>query len=498
MLDAVIEVTGADKGFVLLLDEADEPRRQPTEGEQASRPRLAQRQPRERSPTTQGGVSDSIVRQRARDGPPGHRLRRARRRRVRHERERHRAAALERHVRAAARAGRGARRALRRQRPASKHLFEQPQLELLTIFAAQASLILQNAMLVNELRADKAKLAARAASSKRFGEIIGVVRRRCRRSSARSRRSRPPTSPCSSPARPAPARSSSRASSTAARRAPSGPFVTINCGAIPENLLESELFGHVRARSPAPSPTSPGKFQAADGGTLFLDEIGELPLDLQVKLLRALQERVVVRVGDTKPETVDIRVVAATNRDLEDEIKRGRFREDLYYRLNVVNLQLPPLRERGDDVLVIAQGTCSQRTPTSTTRKVQGLHAATRSSRSASTPGRATSASSRTASRRRSCSATRRCSAPRTSTSAADALHADPAARRRPRKSSSATTSTRCSSATTATAPNRARPRRRSAHHLPPPREGAAPHAERRPGRLARTVRALSDVSLRQ
>src|SRR5690606_36039588 len=101
--------------------------------------------------------------------------------------------------------------------------------------------------------------------------------------------------------------------------------------------------------------TRQGKFQAADGGTLFLDEIGELPLQLQVKLLRALQEKVVMKVGDTKAESVDIRVVAATNRDLEEEIKQGAFREDLFYRLNVVNLHLPPLRERGDDVIVIAK-----------------------------------------------------------------------------------------------------------------------------------------------
>jgi transcriptional regulator with PAS, ATPase and Fis domain len=104
----------------------------------------------------------------------------------------------------------------------------------------------------------------------------------------------------------------------------------------------------------------PGKFQAANGGTLFLDEIGELPLNLQVKLVRALQERVVNRVGDARPEKVDIRVIAATNRVLEDEIKRGTFREDLYYRLNVVNIFLPPLRERGDDVLIIAKALLSK------------------------------------------------------------------------------------------------------------------------------------------
>jgi len=134
-----------------------------------------------------------------------------------------------------------------------------------------------------------------------------------------------------------------------------GPFVTINCGAIPENLLESELFGHVRGAFTGAVANKAGRFQSANGGTLFLDEIGEMPLALQVKLLRALQERVVMRVGDTHAEAIDIRVLAATNRDLEVEIRGGRFREDLYYRLNVVHIHLPPLRDRGDDIVVLAR-----------------------------------------------------------------------------------------------------------------------------------------------
>jgi transcriptional regulator with PAS, ATPase and Fis domain len=140
-----------------------------------------------------------------------------------------------------------------------------------------------------------------------------------------------------------------------ASRRNKGPFVVINCGAIPENLLESELFGHVRGAFTGAVATKPGKFQSANGGTLFLDEIGEMPVALQVKLLRALQEHVVLKVGDNKPERVDIRVLAATNRVLEQEIKAGRFREDLYYRLNVVQLHLHPLRERGDDLILIAK-----------------------------------------------------------------------------------------------------------------------------------------------
>ncbi|MFL6039382.1 MAG: sigma-54-dependent transcriptional regulator [Gaiellaceae bacterium] len=134
-----------------------------------------------------------------------------------------------------------------------------------------------------------------------------------------------------------------------------GPFVEVNCAAIPEDLIESELFGHVKGAFTGAVANKLGKFQAADGGTLFLDEIGEMPIELQVKLLRAIQERIVFRVGDTRAENVDIRILAATNRELEKEIAAGRFREDLYYRLNVVNVELPPLRVRGEDVLVIAR-----------------------------------------------------------------------------------------------------------------------------------------------
>jgi transcriptional regulator with PAS, ATPase and Fis domain len=136
--------------------------------------------------------------------------------------------------------------------------------------------------------------------------------------------------------------------------------VTVNCGAIPENLIESEMFGHVKGAFTGAIASRPGKFQLADGGTLFLDEVGELPLQLQVKLLRALQERIVMRVGDSRPERCDIRIVAATNRNLEEMIKSGDFREDLYYRLNVVNLWLPPLRDRGDDVFIIAKALLSK------------------------------------------------------------------------------------------------------------------------------------------
>jgi transcriptional regulator with PAS, ATPase and Fis domain len=239
-----------------------------------------------------------------------------------------------------------------------KGLFERNQLDLLSIFAGQASLILQNAMLLHALRADKEKLSNEL-KDKRFGEIIGVcgsmmeVFRKLQKVA---------TTDISvlitgetGTGKELIAREVHRRSNRA-----NGPFVVINCGAIPENLIESELFGHVKGAFTGAVASRPGKFQVADKGTLFLDEIGELPLNLQVKLLRALQERVVYRVGDSKPEKVDIRVVAATNRVLEEEIRGGRFREDLYYRLNVVNLFLPPLRERGDDVLIIAKALLSK------------------------------------------------------------------------------------------------------------------------------------------
>jgi transcriptional regulator with GAF, ATPase, and Fis domain len=240
-------------------------------------------------------------------------------------------------------------------------LFDQAALEILTIFSAQASLVIRNALLVNELQLDNQSLQERIERI-RFGEILG-----------------------SSPAMQEVFRKVQRVATTditvlvtgetgtgkelIARELHNrsvrakGPFISVNCGAIPENLLESELFGHVRGAFTGAVSNKAGRFQTANKGTLFLDEIGEMPVALQVKILRALQEHVVCRVGDTVSESVDIRVIAATNRDLEVETRNGRFREDLYYRLNVVHLHLPPLRDRGDDIVVLARYMLSRYAP---------------------------------------------------------------------------------------------------------------------------------------
>ncbi|HEY3501051.1 MAG TPA: sigma 54-interacting transcriptional regulator [Polyangiaceae bacterium] len=239
-----------------------------------------------------------------------------------------------------------------------KHLFERRQLDLLTIFAGQASLILQNAMLLSALRADQEKLRGEL-QDKRFGEIVGACASMMEVFRKLAKVAATDISVLitgeTGTGKELIAREIHRRSNRE-----NGPFVTVNCGAIPENLMESEMFGHVKGAFTGAVASRAGKFQQADAGTLFLDEVGELTPQLQVKLLRAIQERVVYRVGDNRPERCDIRIVAATNRNLEDMIKTGEFREDLYYRLNVVNLWLPPLRDRGDDVFIIAKALLSK------------------------------------------------------------------------------------------------------------------------------------------
>ena len=132
------------------------------------------------------------------------------------------------------------------------------------------------------------------------------------------------------------------------------PYTPINCGAIPENLLESELYGHEKGSFTGAHTTKIGKLEAASGGTVLLDEIGEMPLNLQVKLLRFLEEGEIQRIGGSRTIKLDVRILSATNKNIEEEIEHGRFREDLYYRLNVIHIRMPPLRERGTDILILA------------------------------------------------------------------------------------------------------------------------------------------------
>ena len=154
-------------------------------------------------------------------------------------------------------------------------------------------------------------------------------------------------------------------------------FIAVNCGALPENLLESELFGYKKGAFTGAAEDRFGLFEAADGGTIFLDEVGEMPATLQVKLLRVLQDSQIRRVGDTISRKVDVRLLTATNRDLKGEVDAGRFRQDLYYRMNVVPIDLPPLRERGDDVLLLAQHFLDQLTKQQG-KKLRGLTADSR------------------------------------------------------------------------------------------------------------------------
>jgi two-component system NtrC family response regulator len=139
-----------------------------------------------------------------------------------------------------------------------------------------------------------------------------------------------------------------------------GPFIAVNCGAIPDNLIEGELFGHERGAFTGANNKRTGKFEAANHGTIFLDEIGEATLDTQVRLLRVIQDRVIVPVGSNKETKVDLRIIAATNRNLEEEIKNKKFREDLFYRLNVISMHIPPLRDRREDIAPLVIHFCEQ------------------------------------------------------------------------------------------------------------------------------------------
>jgi transcriptional regulator with GAF, ATPase, and Fis domain len=232
-------------------------------------------------------------------------------------------------------------------------LFTDRDLSVLKVHAAQASLIIYHALQLNQLRLDNRNLRSQLQVASQ-GEIIGtcppmrevfqLIRRVAPRDLSLLILGETGTG------KELVAREIHRLSNRRDKA-----FIAINCGAIPENLLESELFGHRKGSFTGALGDKMGKIEAAHGGTLFLDEIGEMPMNLQVKLLRVLQERMIERIGDIEPRPVDIRVVSATNKDLAELIRDGRFREDLYYRLNEMTLPLPALRDRGDDIAVLAQ-----------------------------------------------------------------------------------------------------------------------------------------------
>jgi transcriptional regulator with GAF, ATPase, and Fis domain len=232
-------------------------------------------------------------------------------------------------------------------------LFTEDDLTLLKIYASQASLVVYHALLLNQLQLDNRELRRQLgqegateviASSPTMKQVYAVVRRVAPFDHSVLVLGETGTGK-ELIARELHERSERK----------SGPFVAINCGAIPENLLESELFGHKKGAFTGADADKIGKIEAAGRGTLFLDEIGEMPMHLQVKLLRVLQERHIERVGDVAPRPVDIRVVAATNKDLQELIREGKFREDLFYRLNEITVNLPPLRERGEDIALLAE-----------------------------------------------------------------------------------------------------------------------------------------------
>ena len=232
------------------------------------------------------------------------------------------------------------------------NLFEEESLDILHVFASQAALLVRNAILINELSVRNEELEEELQEIK-FGKIIGAS---TAMRTIFKRVERVASTDISVLIRGETGSGKELVAKEIHLRSDraSGPFVAINCGAIPDNLLESELFGHEKGAYTGAHAAAQGKFQAAHKGTLFLDEIGDLPITLQAKILRAIEQKQVVRVGGTKSEDVDIRIVAATNKNLEEAVSANEFRQDLYFRLNVVTVLLPPLRDRDDDVLLIA------------------------------------------------------------------------------------------------------------------------------------------------
>ena len=233
------------------------------------------------------------------------------------------------------------------------NLFTADKLQLLEILAGQAALLIQNALLINELKLEGRELKARI-ENMRYGSMIGSSDA-MREVFGKIDKVADVNIPVLIQGETGTGKElvAQEIHNKSGRH--KGPFVVINCGAIPRELLESELFGHVKGSFTGATANKMGKFKAASGGTLFLDEIGDMPMELQVKILRVLEDHKVVPVGDTRHQEVDIRIVAATNKPLEQAVKDGVFREDLFYRLNVITIWLPPLRERSGDLLLIAK-----------------------------------------------------------------------------------------------------------------------------------------------
>ncbi|MBR58991.1 MAG: Fis family transcriptional regulator [Myxococcales bacterium] len=236
-------------------------------------------------------------------------------------------------------------------------LFTPETLSIITVFSGQAALLIQSALHMQELRSDRDRLKGEI-EQRKYGNIVG--------SSEKMRSVFQTIERVSATDLPVLIEGETGTGkelvaaelhrrSTRSEQA----FVALNCGAIPENLLESELFGHVRGAFSGAVTNHRGFFERADGSTLFLDEIGELPVKLQVKLLRVLEEKIVRPVGAEKGKSIDVRIVAATNRNVEELVKEGLFREDLFYRLNGIRLALPPLRDRDEDVVLIARALLS-------------------------------------------------------------------------------------------------------------------------------------------
>lgn len=232
------------------------------------------------------------------------------------------------------------------------HAFSDSMLEMLMVFVGQATLLVANALHIKALEAEKEELTE-ALEQSRFGGIIGSCSSMQRIFKEVEKVAATDVSVLICGETGTGKELIAREIHQRSRRAKE-PFIVVNCGAIAEDLLESELFGHVRGAFMGATSSRTGQLQMAHKGILFLDEVGEMPLSLQVKILKALQELKITKIGDTRTEPIDVRIIAATHRVLPVMVKEGSFREDLFYKLNVVQLDLPPLRERGNDVLVLA------------------------------------------------------------------------------------------------------------------------------------------------